>query len=786
MTPLDYALAYAALGWRVVPIPPGCKYPKGIDQWQTKATTDPTRITKYWSANPTHGIGIATGPGSGLVAIDIDTYAGGDDEWHELEAIHGKAPETVEAITGGGGRHLVFAHPLDVTIVNSDNLPAGIDVRGEGGQIVVAPTIHPKSGKAYMWEVEHDPLEGFQPATMPPWLTEILTRPPVSQDARREVSEYKGGDSIIDRFNNMHTWPGLLEPDGWAFHSKRCIPTTGEIYELWTRPGKTVREGASASLYYKGSDVLKVFTSGAPPLVALETYTKYGYEATMRHGGRMAELGSVTRLAINGTKPTTPQVDEVVINSGSQPYTPLGNARRLVAEYGVDFHHIPQWGAWLTWDGCRWVEDHTGGITRSAKSIVDAFYTQLAMTTDDGDRKRLFAWWMKSQSSAQINDMVGLARTEPGIPVLVDRLDANPWTLNTEGGAVDLATGQTTPAPRTALCTKLAPVQIQNDATCPQWEAFIDWAMGGDSELVAFLRRAVGYTLTGSVKEQVLFFLHGLGSNGKSTFLTVLQHILGDYAFSAEADLLLAVGHERHSTGIADLHGRRMVIVQEVDEGRRLDEALVKRLTGGDMITARRMHQDNFMFTPQHKLWMAANHKPVVRGTDHAIWRRIRLIPFLSTVQDADKDDHLTDKLKMEAAGILQWALAGCAEWQQGGLRAPSTVTAATASYRSEQDHIGRFLDECCTLEPSLAIATKDLRTAYEKWCFETGEQPWKAPAMASQLQERGCRNDRAASGNRTRMWRGISLSGDAAEEMSRRLHETDWAERAAGDKEVF
>jgi putative DNA primase/helicase len=237
--------------------------------------------------------------------------------------------------------------------------------------------------------------------------------------------------------------------------------------------------------------------------------------------------------------------------------------------------------------------------------------------------------------------------------------------------------------------------------------------------------------------------------------------MLGDYAFSAEADLLLAVGHERHSTGVADLHGRRMVIVQEIDEGRRLDEALVKRLTGGDAITARRMRQDNFMFEPSHKLWMAANHKPVVRGTDHAIWRRIRLIPFLATVADADKDPNLVTSLLAEAPGILNWALAGCAEWRSGGLRAPEVVTDATAGYRNEQDHVGRFLEACCTLEPTLRISTKDLRATYEKWCFEEGERPWSAQAMAAQLQDRGLVQIRANGGARTRMWEGLALAGD-------------------------
>lgn len=482
----------------------------------------------------------------------------------------------------------------------------------------------------------------------------------------------------------------------------------------------------------------------------------------------------------SGSPPRAP-VNENVNNSPPQfqPYTVLGNARRLVAEHGEDLHHVPQWGAWITWQGERWIEDYTGEVHRRSKAIVDGFPAGLPACPDSDARKALFGWWMRSQSPAVLSGMVQLASTEPGIPVLVDQLDADPWALNTSTGTVDLRTGVATPQHRAALCTKLAPAAVVDDAVCPQWLRFLDWAMRGDAELVEFLRRAIGYTLSGSVAEQVLFFLHGAGSNGKSTFLSVVGHLLGDYAFSAEADLLLAVGHERHSTGVADLHGRRMVVVQEIDEGRRLDEALVKRLTGGDMLTARRMRQDNFEFRPSHKLWMAANHRPVIRGTDHAIWRRIRLIPFLATVDDADKDAELVAKLLEEAPGILQWALQGCRDWIAGGLAAPAAVLAATASYRSDQDHIGRFLEDCCMLEPTLTIATKDLRAAYEKWCFDTGEKPWSAQSMAAQLQERGCINERTWQG---RLWRGIALAGEAQEEMSRRLGGGDWASRASGD----
>lgn len=302
MTPLDHALAYAALGWRVVPIPPGHKYPHGIDDWQDKATTDPARIRRHWGKHPDHGIGIATGPGSGIVAIDVDTYAGGD--LADLEALIGPLPDTVEAVTGRGGRHLLFAHPIDsMPITNAAHMmPVGIDVRGDGGQIVVAPTVHPDTGVAYAWEVEHDPLDGYPVAEMPAALVALLRAPAPEQAARRDVVPYAGDDSIVDLFASRHTWPELLEADGWTLHSRRASYDTGEIYELWTRPGKDPRAGASASLYYRGSDVLKVFSSSCAPLESGRTYTRFGYWATMRHGGDMVAAGRAYRRSVSGSE----------------------------------------------------------------------------------------------------------------------------------------------------------------------------------------------------------------------------------------------------------------------------------------------------------------------------------------------------------------------------------------------------------------------------------------------------------------------------------------------------
>lgn len=321
MSPLDHALYYASRGWRVIPIPPGYKHPFGIDRWQEKATTDPERIRRHWTKHPDHGIGIATGAESGLWVLDIDPDDGGDDSLAALEARHGTLPDTVEAITGGGGRHLVFAWPTDGTEIRnsaSGVLGVGLDVRGVGGQFVVAPTIHPETHQAYAWEIEHDPFDGLAPAPAPAWLLEQLAAEVGTAQPRRERRERPvDGDLPGDLFAAQTTWADELGRDGWTLHSTHT-DAAGGYYELWTRPGKTVKDGASASLYWHGSDVLKVFTSNAAPLRANETYTLFGYEAAMRHGGDHQAAARAIRKAHNAATK-----DAGTVRADDEPAAPV-------------------------------------------------------------------------------------------------------------------------------------------------------------------------------------------------------------------------------------------------------------------------------------------------------------------------------------------------------------------------------------------------------------------------------------------------------------------------------
>ena len=312
------------------------------------------------------------------------------------------------------------------------------------------------------------------------------------------------------------------------------------------------------------------------------------------------------------------------------------------------------------------------------------------------------------------------------------------------------------PHRREDMITKLVPVEYNPQSTCPLWLEFLDRVMAGNWPLIDFLARAVGYTLTGLTTEQVLFFCYGLGANGKTTFIRTIQGMLGDYAVQATPDLLLArrdgtAGHE-----LARLRGARMVVTSELDDGRRMAESLVKQLTGGDIVVGRHLYSEAFEFKPTFKLWMVANHRPVIRGTDEAIWRRILLIPFEVTIPPAEQDKALPEKLKRESPGIMNWALQGCLEWQRDGLNPPPEVFAAVKDYREDMDVLGAFLADCADTTSAFGeVSAKQLRTAYENWCTENGERPLSQKALAPHLAERGFERFRRNDGW---WWRGLKL----------------------------
>jgi putative DNA primase/helicase len=458
------------------------------------------------------------------------------------------------------------------------------------------------------------------------------------------------------------------------------------------------------------------------------------------------------------------------IRDANEHLTDLGNARRVVARHGHDLRFVHPWKTWLTWDGRRWAEDLTAEVVRRVKETQGALYDEavkrlkdLRGASDDAEEaaaeqkrlRELLAHAMKWEDARAIARTLELMKSEPGVPLLPGDLDQDPFLLNVLNGTLDLRTGHLLPHRRERLLTKLAPVSYDPGAACPLWLRFLDRIMDGNRDLVTYLQRVVGYALTGDVSEQALWFLYGVGANGKSTFLTTILALLGDYAMQAVSELLMVKAHEAHPTERADLFGRRFVATIETEAGKRLAEALMKQMTGGDRVRARKMHKDFFEFAPTHKILLAANHKPVIRGTDHAVWRRIKLVPFTVTIPDEEKDKALPEKLKGELPGILAWAVRGCLDWQTYGLGEPEDVRQATDAYRAEQDLVAAFVAECCFTHPSARATPTALYNAYCAW---SGDKLLTQRAFGDRLEGLGFGRDRTNSG---RFHRGLGVRVD-------------------------
>jgi len=357
-----------------------------------------------------------------------------------------------------------------------------------------------------------------------------------------------------------------------------------------------------------------------------------------------------------------------------------------------------------------------------------------------------------------VRDTLTMAQSETGVKVSIDQIDANPALLNVSNGTIDLATGRLHAHRREDGITRIAPPKFDPDADAPLWNAFLNRVFDGDEELIAFIQRAVGYSLTGLTSEQCLFFLHGSGCNGKTVFIQTLLSILGEYAQKAPTEMIMK--QDRSSPGgaspdMARLRSVRLAVTAELDESQRMGEARVKDLTGADRIVARHLYREPIEFDPTHKLWMYGNHKPIIRGTDDGIWRRIRLIPFAVTIPDDEKDPRLTEKLKGERDGVLAWAVRGCLEWRRDGLGMPGAVASATEAYRNESDRLAAFLDERCVIEMWARASKGELYAAYENWCSDSGERAMSKKKLGQQLIERGFGEGRD---KRERHWIGLGL----------------------------
>jgi putative DNA primase/helicase len=627
---------------------------------------------------------------------------------------------------------------------------------------------------------------------------------------RTTASPTVAGARPGDRFAREASWAEILEPHGWRSGGEQ------RGHEVWRRPGRADdREARSANTTRDGN--LWVWTSNAPPFEPQHSYTKLHAHVLLEHDGDWTAAikalaardegqrsgGAAAARSSSGRRPTPPAPPAAGPHTNGYqavrdtppgpppdapgpapaltrpepdgyPLTDVGNAERLLDRYGERLRYSPLWHRWLVYDGARWVPDAAECRVRACATDTVRQMARDALgllDTDPAGARALFVHAARCEAAGRLAAMVTVAQSFSQVWVTPDELDADPWLLNCRNGTVDLRTGRLRPHRPADLLTKMAPVDYDPGAACPRWEQFIAEVTCNDPELAEYIQRAIGHSLTGDVSEQAVYFPYGRGSNGKSTLLNTVKAAAGEYAMQAKDDLLLVKRGESHPTELADLYRRRLVVSTEVEDGRRLAEALVKQLTGGERVRARRMREDFWEFDPTHKVWVAANHKPEIRGTDFAIWRRIRLIPFDATFYDRPedvpagqpprlKDPALADTLRAELPGVLAWAVRGCVAWRQDGITVPGRVHQATAQYREEMDVLAAFLEERCEVLPHAAAPASALYQAYDAWCGTSGEKAESQRKFGDRLSERGYAKSRDPSTGRI-VRLGVRLRAD-------------------------
>lgn len=425
---------------------------------------------------------------------------------------------------------------------------------------------------------------------------------------------------------------------------------------------------------------------------------------------------------------------------GTFALTDGGNAKRFVAEHGQDVRFCLERGKWFVWDGRRWkVDIRANKVTKLAKKTIKGIREAAAKENDSRERERLWKFADKSDSEARYGSMLVLAQSEDGIAIEAPELNNQPWLFNCSNGTIDLRTGELKEHRKADLITKLCPLEYPTvDTPTPLWDAFLARIFASDATLIPFVQRLMGMSLVGESKEHVLPILYGTGANGKTTLIETWQGVMGpDYAGSAPSELLVG-GKNEHPTIFTQLAGKRFMAAGETDDGCRLNEATVKRLTGGDTICARGMREDYWTFTPEHTLVLATNHKPIVRGNDLGIWRRLKLIPFLEVILVEEQDKELAKKLAAEGGAILRWMVQGCLAWQRDGLLPPQAVEVATSDYRADSDTLAQFIEECCDVGPALEETAAEFYRVYKWWAERGGTYVKSSKALSLDLEQKG------------------------------------------------
>jgi putative DNA primase/helicase len=717
-TGMDDILYLASLGFRVHPLIVKNKIPI-IAAWERKASTDPAMIRQWAIIHKGCNWGLATGIETGVFVVDLDAKAGGLRTWKKLLKEQ-SVPTTAEVITGGGGIHLYFQYPKNTEIRNSaGKIGKGIDIRGEGGQVVIPPSIHP-NGVAYRWKTSPKitPI-----AKAPKWLINLI----IGAQATVEPAIIGGPVEKGTRNNQIYHQALYLARQG----ALQDVTLTTML--IWC---KSIREEIDRK--------------------EIEATVASAYKY---HEKEKNKIAAITDIELSD----------------------VGNAQRLIAASGTKTLYVPSLG-WHIWDEKRWEYDVENLIV--TKLAIDAMEEmkvdigeQLKSVTDRHKAAvlyKMYNWAIGSHSAGKITAMVNVSKAFPQIVKDLSRLDDSntDFLINCANGTLDMRTGKLSPHDSKQFITRLVHHNYNPKAKCPTWLETLNLAFGGNKEMISFFQRAVGYSASAALSEQCFFICWGeRGNNGKSTLIEALQRILGqDYAVMTDARVISSKDKDNHVlSSLAALNKVRIVSINEIAENAILDEELIKQLTGGDTLQAKKLYMEPFTYRPVFKIWVRANNKPTVRGTGEAFWRRVKLIPFTHQIPEARrKPRHEIDALLLnEAEGILAWIVKGFRLWyEEGGLQDPPEVQAAWIQYKDASDIVAQFLGECIEMSekgPKTTIARQVLYGVFREWCKDQGlKYVMSAEKLARRISERTGQYERVRE-KQVSVWVGMKLTANAA-----------------------
>jgi putative DNA primase/helicase len=700
-------LEYVARGWSIFPCHSvngdrcTCgKYPCGNGNGNAgkhprtlhgvkDATVDPITVQR-WQEMYGHDVNwaVATGAVSEIVVVDVDARTGGIESLATWTGENHVAAPTLTAITGGGGFHHFFKYPHDgVVLANRTGFLQGVDFKSDGGYVILAPGRH-VSGGQYAWRDGNVEI-----AQAPDPLIEL-----VRSGAQASVQ--------IDTANITR------------------IPM-GERNDTLFRIACRLRRQT-------GDDRMAVVSA------------VMGYNTLCDQPLTEDELRKLVDSAFR--QDHSEETDDALFafladSAGVRNLTDDGNAHRLIDYHGADIRYVSTWG-WMRWGGRTWqgdseglsVQDRARMVHLDIKREVDAVGDQ---TLKDALRK----WSTKTESAGNISAMMKLAKSDTRVLRAHEAFDTQRNLVSCRNGVLDLDTGVLRDHSPDDYITRCTNVDYDPDARLAEWDAFVQHACDEDDELVRYVQRAAGYSLSGSVEEECFFIIVGPAASGKSTFISGMQAALGDYAGSMASDTILLRGQQgRRESDLAGVVGKRFMSVVEMPEGERLDESVVKQLTGGDAVAARFLYKNPFTFQPQFKLWIATNHEP--RINDDAIWRRIKRIPFPRGLESSQRDPRVKTLISNPEIGgraVLAWAVKGYQMYKADRMVEPARVTRETAAYHMRQDRIGQFIEEAATVtgEASHRVGMTDLYLRYTTWCSITGERTFSMSSFATRLEGR-------------------------------------------------